>query len=586
MSGSSFSSQINKINVRGDQAQALLPEPKSALAVQSAVLRIQEIGKDAEKEVSPLKPADVKVETSLDNSFVQFPAAIKIIGPSRSSTEISTESLKQPPSSIPSTITLSYNQPAGQVNREVEDSTKISPKIMDTGLSAALEYFVMGNEKLLKTKDKYAMLLSKSIFLNSEAQAIVTIKSWDDETQKFFLTETIKFGTDEDHCILLNSLRLVAIQGRFSLLSFLLNKMKEYHLNIKDTEWEDKFGWNLAHFVALHFNRTFPLQDIPEISNLYRCINKAGATPIDFTEWLSEPEPVPVSAFGKTIPPLNPEQFLKCTKSKYWIRPHFTPGAVLRLCFERPSFDQPEYLSTLLSKKIDLYLDNIKNQPCKLMIKKMTGTNVPKELQGEWECLLSQDIAKGEIIALYTGTVFHTKWSRSVEVKGKALQAGENFFVDADQGGGSLAQFINHGFPNCAPIAHIYRGFPLIAIVALENLKANTTLYMSYGPDYFTARKMVPVNLNQLGIQSYLRETQDIKNIPFVEIAPDGTGYAEGKNGATHFRKTKEPVSEPQAIDAWCNNIRLEYLACYNSSELAKKLDISTYMWLTENFKK
>jgi len=60
----------------------------------------------------------------------------------------------------------------------------------------------------------------------------------------------------------------------------------------------------------------------------------------------------------------------------------------------------------------------------------------------------------------------------------------KDVWVDADIGGGSLAEFINHSFPNCACFPHQYRGLPVIAVIALEDLKANSRLFLSYGNFY------------------------------------------------------------------------------------------------------
>ena len=168
---------------------------------------------------------------------------------------------------------------------------------------------------------------------------------------------------------------------------------------------------------------------------------------------------------------------------------------------------------------------------------------------------------------------------------GKAIRICEGFHVDSEHEGG-LGQFINHGFPNCAFYYHSYRGLPLVAIVALDDLPADARLFLSYGANYFANLKLTPETLNPSAIQTYLGKTNGLKKIPFIEFAPDGKSYVRCDRGKMEMKTTAVAATEDQALEGWSNKIKLEYLAHYHAVEMREKLDRLPYKWLIEQFKK
>jgi hypothetical protein len=300
---------------------------------------------------------------------------------------------------------------------------------------------------------------------------------------------------------------------------------------------------------------------------------------------LSAPSLVSVAAFGAEHGLITPTDFLRYTGHSYWIKPRYTPGALLRLCFGNPEFDGPAYLLTFLGPKIVSYIETLDNQPCKLKIRKMQGKEVPKELQGQWECLAAQDLQRGSIVALYTGTIFYSRGREPVLLGDKAFGLCKDFVVDPDQGGGSMAEFINHGFPNCASISYLDEERPVMVIIALEDLKKDAVLFMSYGPNFFKD-KASSLSLNQKARDQYLADTENLTKIPFIWFTPDGRNYCYADHGKTLVKTTETSATEDQGIEGWAHNVKLEYLACYEDSFLERKLDPQEFKWLIEDFKK
>jgi hypothetical protein len=112
----------------------------------------------------------------------------------------------------------------------------------------------------------------------------------------------------------------------------------------------------------------------------------------------------------------------------------------------------------------------------------------------------------------------------------------------------------------------------MIAIIALEDLKSNTTLYLSYGEDYFNNLDIKPLTLNRVGINQYLRSTNVLTKLPFWEVSPDGLEYFYVEQAQICSRKVKKKPSKSEAIEAWSNKNRVEYLFHYHPEEMQKKL--------------
>jgi hypothetical protein len=470
---------------------------------------------------------------------------------------------------------------ANQVRQEAMTSFSMG---IDQGIAKALEYFKQAIDSIAQKGDDYGQLLKQLVFLDSEHKAIQLMSNWDDEKQQLIFEECLDLRYSNQNSIICDVLRLTALQKRFVLLCHLFERIKHYQLEHNRHDNEDRFGWNIAHFVALHStNGEFPLTNISEVNALLDVKNKSGASPRDFLYWLSKPEPISVPAFGNEHSRLSPIQFQQEINSNYWIRPCFTPGSLLRTCFEDCETNDPEYLSTLIKQKINNYIDNIKNGTniLNLKIRKMQE---PTQMKGEWECLASRDVKKGEILALYSGIVTH--WWDGLKLGGKAFRVCNQLYVDTDLSGGSLAQFINHGFPNCAVLCHLYQGLPMITIIALENLPANTTLFLTYGNKYFKEHEINYLNLNQKGIDDYLQATKMLKRVPFLEVSADGLEYYYADCGKTPKKKVDARLSESAAIDAWSNKARLEYLANYHLDEMKQRLGKLEYDFLERGFKK
>lgn len=571
-------SRIN--NLREDRLD--LHEQQTDSPIEFAVAQIKDIGNSSDRSTSPIDPASVTVEQASWNVAEREEEEVSIGALSGTRSPILTSSLIRSHFSPP-LMPLGNIQPEEPVIQLVQGVVWPLTRALDPGISVALDFCKNGIEQLARGNDAYAELLLLFISFDSEEHAIQELGSWEDEKLKLLIGDSIGIGPSNEKNIMMDALRFAALNGRFNLFRYLLNKMKDFHIPIDKT---DRFGWNLAHDIALHPDGASVINNIPEIAALANRGNNMGATALDFIFWLSEPTPIAIAALGDEHGLIDVVKFQIETRSNYWIRPRFTPGALLRLCFELPTIDRPSYLSNFLGPKITNYIDGLGGETNKLKIRKMEGKNVPKQLQGEWECLTSRKVAKGEVLALYSGTVTHSRWKGPTQVGGKAFHVTDDFWVDADLGGGSLVQFINHGFPNCACFPHLYRGIPVDAVIALEDIPANTPLFLSYGPGYFAAMGITPANLNQNGIDRYLSATKKLATIPFIEFHPEGTSCCYGSGGKMLLKRSNGPASESQAIEGWSNKIRLEYLASYHSDEMRKRLEKLPYQWLIKEFKK
>jgi len=475
-------------------------------------------------------------------------------------------------------------QDLSRVESTKEGTSPSNPKLdeqLDPGIAFALSFFEMAIQKYAN-EDTYAKLLEKIVFADSEEQAIKKMQELPCDNENFFLKECMYIAANQKQKIVVDVLRLTTLKGWFLLLKHLLIRIDERKYPYDIAEKEDEFGWNIAHFLVLSGNGDIPLKDLPVIQAFLNRPNASGATPLDFQFWLSEPSPSSVAAFGIENEPSIPEDFQRLTGSKYWNRPCFTPGALLRLCFENLDIsNRPAYLSMFLDPKIFMFIDNIRDAPNKLKIRQMYGKAVPKILHGQWECLTSQHVAKGEVIGLYSGAVIHSKWRGETLLGDKSFSICDSFFVNANRAG-SLTQFINHSFPNCACFPCTFKGMPFFVVIALEDLKANSTLFMSYGAKYFDHADFKPQNLNPKGITTYLGETRNLEKVKYVEFHPDGRRYFWGDRGEMKEKKLDSPASESEAIDGWAHKIKLEYLSKYHLHELKAKLKRKPFKWLPQ----
>lgn len=232
------------------------------------------------------------------------------------------------------------------------------------------------------------------------------------------------------------------------------------------------------------------------------------------------------------------------------------------------------------------YIDQLPTQPDLLKIRKIQGPAVPPSLaslKGEWECLTSRPVNCGDVLALYSGTVAHSLWGvKGEKISTKRVAIHENrLWLDPELGGGSLTQFINHGFPNCAFFRHLYHRVPIIAIIALDDMPANTTLYLSYGANYFN--EMTPIIPNPEAIDAYLKDTNGLNNIPILECLSNGEGHIYRQKGKIGSKSIPGQVSLSDAVKGWSHKIRLEYLN-NSQNQLGTKISRANGSWLKSYF--
>ncbi|MBP7074125.1 MAG: hypothetical protein KBA81_01925 [Rhabdochlamydiaceae bacterium] len=468
-------------------------------------------------------------------------------------------------------VTISDTSSPQEVSKEPSFHKTIE---LDHGVRCALQELNMSLIQQAIENVPYAQLLL-SFFTLSEPETIEKLEALPLELLKILLTPQ-----ESQQKPVLDIFELSALQGHFSLLRFLFNKGRE--IGIKPAE--DGSGWSIAHFAALHPQGRDALKTIPELQSQEHIANRLGATPQDFLFWLSKPDPVSLKLFGPQYPTLTPDEFYTYTDSHYWNRPRFKPATLLYFAFTSPDYPKTvPYLSHLLGPKVDSYIQTLRDQPCKLFIKKMQGPQIPEPLKGQWECLASQDIAPGEIVALYTGDVLIDLWDPINHKHTKTVALADNLFIDGAAGGGSLAEMINHGFPNCAFFPHQYRGFPLMAVVALEHLKEGDRLFLTYGKSYFDKIGIEYQNLNQNGIDAFLAETQELQ-LTFLHLSDNGKDLYYCENGALRRKRFETLAPESVAIQAWAGCIRVDYLANFHHHEMANRIEKLKYPWLKRDF--
>jgi hypothetical protein len=354
------------------------------------------------------------------------------------------------------------------VENQVDQQIKAPYYAPDSGIQKALDWIHSAIVSTFKKGDEFSELLLKTVFLESDEKTLEAINKLTQNQKKTLFKEVIIIGPDHNHIIEMDIFRIAIISKRFDLLRLLIQVARVNNFIISKL---DEKKWNLAHFIALFSRGEFPLNDIDEINDLLNTPNFEGCTPHDFVTWLSEPDPVSIEAFGPDNGFVSPPDFKKIIGHYYWKRPCFSPGALLRLSYERPDLSRPAYLSTFLDPKIKIFVEKLTNEPCKILIRQMKGQDVPKLLRNQWECVASHNFAIGDIIALYSGTTFHDRWSaEGIPLGDKSFRICGDFRVDPNQGGGSLTEYINHGFPNCAFFSTYYKGLPILAVIALDNI--------------------------------------------------------------------------------------------------------------------
>lgn len=507
-------------------------------------------GQPATVPVAPLDPSRRKNTVTPVNS-----SKIKEIKKSFASTSEDTETSKGPS--------------AEKVENKALD--------IDAGIHIALTWIMEELKTYADKGDVYSKILIDTVFLPTEKEAIEAIEKLPEEKKKILIENGLRLGPDKLHSITLDVLRLAALVKRFDLLRYLFQEVKARGFDTKSVD--KRFKWNLAHFIALHSEGKFPIMDIPEVVAMLESPNLAGATPLDFVTWLSEPSPVSVRAFGPKTDFTRSGMLKSLIGHYYWQRSRFTPGALLRLGYESPILDAPVYISNLLAPKICQFIEGIEKAPCKLHIRQMEGNEVPEPLHGQWECLASQDLVAGEIIALYCGRVDDRKWKDpSVKLRNKAFKVCKNFRIDPDQGGGSLPEFINHGFPNCGKLDGLYKGLPIIVILALEKIKKGTVLYMPYGRNF--PKKKTCIELNTQGKNRFLESTKNLQKISAYAFSQDGLLYLGANKGKTIEKSLMKPAKAAKVVKAWSNNTKLEFLALNCLKSLETTLDSDVFKWL------
>lgn len=133
----------------------------------------------------------------------------------------------------------------------------------------------------------------------------------------------------------------------------------------------------------------------------------------------------------------------------------------------------------------------------------------PSPLAGHFEVRASRDIEPNEVVLEYTGDVLDTVESTSMSYK-VAVKGLENLVIDGEKGG-SFAEIINHGPPNCRLLYINYKGTPRMVIYANRKIEAGEPLYWDYGRKYFD---FYPFHeLAPKSVDGFINKTQGLENI-------------------------------------------------------------------------
>lgn len=220
--------------------------------------------------------------------------------------------------------------------------------------------------------------------------------------------------------------------------------------------------------------------------------------------------------------PLLLKEYQRRTGTRYIIGNRWNVASLQSLADSRQTLKQTRF-ARYVAKQYNTY--RLKAEQGHTNIGLRTITDGP--LEGQWEAVASRDIKPGEIITDYAGDVVSLRAPSTAQStyqrggkKNYRLASIEDLVISPTITG-SMAEFINHGFPNCLVLATHYHGLPVNAVIATRYIKKGETLYHNYGPEYFKAHGIQEVELNRQGIDQFLQTTRNLTTVNHC-LATDG----------------------------------------------------------------
>lgn len=302
------------------------------------------------------------------------------------------------------------------------------------------------------------------------------------EQKKF--TYQIK-NSDDDNVLILPPLSLSACLNSLETIKKLLEDGEE--VNQADSQ-----GYTAAHFAAMTPNFKM-LEYLSSRGADFTLCNKLGASVYDI-----------LKARGfKVNCRLNHHTIIDIIWSS---------EALLNIWYQNRAgtFTLDDPIEQMVYRQYVTIKENalVNNSGIYLRTIHSNGKPLPKHLQGQQEACASRQYKPGEFIVEYTG--FTESDSLSTFTHAFAITSFDTVAIDAKKGG-SFAEFINHGPPNCGIMECIHQGTPRILIYALRTIEKDETLYYNYSKNYF--RDCQFYELAPQSVDAFIASTDGLKNI-------------------------------------------------------------------------
>lgn len=408
-----------------------------------------------------------------------------------------------------------------------------------------------------------------------EAAALEWVKAFPAEKIQGLLNQTINFYS------LACDIRIIAaLRGHFSILAWAIE-------NSSGEVPQCAQGWNLAHFAVLHPEGKNHLEQLEKMGiSAYRK-NDWGATPVDFLEAMDNPAPPCTDPFGAGEP-LLPEDYHKQIGSNYHPTPRYTPYSLLTLLTEEYTpINAFQALSEHLSGQYADYLEGVKNNSGKVYVRRMEGESVPSCLHGQLECYANRVIKPGELITVYSGVVKSRLFDKIDMNNDKLFQVDfetiPDIIIDASRHG-SMAEYINHSFPNCTFLTFYYHGLPVVGLVAIKEMLPGEVIYANYANLFLRTLGIEPVELNEEGIEEYLKMTNGLTNFNCLAV-DDGVMH-----GCSNLNRTLKCIEDEDEhllhVEAVSHQAKLCYLAAHPKTLQTllddNKISADAFAWINK----
>ena len=183
----------------------------------------------------------------------------------------------------------------------------------------------------------------------------------------------------------------------------------------------------------------------------------------------------------------------------------------------------------------------------------------PSPLDGQWEVAAARNFEANDLIIEYTGDVVAQPVYTETSYKMSLPNYGP-LYIEAEYGG-SGAEIINHGPPNCTSMLINYKGTPRLVLFAARKIQAGEPLLYNYKKSYFDFYQFH--ELSPTAIDAFMKQTNALENIdPFlVDIIHNRKSVIKFTDDKMIF--DTKPFEPGKLDDLWSQKIYIQRMLGY-----------------------